>query len=101
MLEKLTAWLVSLVVAVFDALTGFVVDVVVLLLDAVGAVLGAALGALPVPAFMSSGLGSLFAQIDPSILYFVGFLRMPECLAIFGAAYGFRFARKALTLFQW
>jgi hypothetical protein len=101
MLKQLTDWLFSLIQSVFTAAWDFIVDIFVHLLDLVLGALVALLASVPVPAFMSGGLQSVFAQVDPGILFFVTSFGIPQVFAMYGAAYLFRFARKVVTLFQW
>lgn len=100
--KSVTDWLVELVKSFFNALFEFFQDVLIWCLDAVLSVVATLVEAIPVPDFMGSGgLGSLFGQLDGSVLYFVDRLNVAEGLAMIGAAVAFRLARKAATLFQW
>lgn len=101
MLEQFTQWLFDLVKKVFTALWDFVVDAVINLVDLVLTAIVALIGAIPVPAFMSNGLQSLFAALDPGILWVLGQCGIVTALGMVGAAYGFRLVRKVVTLFQW
>lgn len=101
MLGQFTEWLFNLVKAALGALWSFVVDAAINLVDLfVGALVGL-LSLIPVPAFMSAGLQSLFGQLDPGILYLVTAMGLPAALAIIGTGYLFRLGRKVATLFQW
>ena len=94
-------WLWDLVKDAFTALFDLLKDLAVWIFDGILTAVGAAIAAIPVPAFLSTGLQSLFAGLDGSVLYFLGPLRLTEGFAMIGAAVAFRLARKALTLFQW
>ena len=101
MLSEFTAWLLDLVKAAFTALWSFVVDAFIGLVELlVGAIVGL-ISLIPVPAFLSGGLQSLFGQLDPGIVYLLSASGLPAALAILGTGYAFRLVRKVVTLFQW
>lgn len=101
MLAEFTSWLVGLVKAAFTALWSFVVDAAIGLVDLfVSAVVGL-VSLIPVPAFLSGGLQSVYGSLDPGLLYLLSASGLPAGLAIIGTGYSFRLARKAATLFQW
>jgi len=101
MLKQFTDWLWSLVVAVFGALWGLIQDAFIacftLLVDGFASLVSA----IPVPAFVSGGLGSLWGQLDPGMVYLLSETGVPAAFAVIGTGYAFRLARKFLTLFQW
>ncbi|MBS1188801.1 MAG: hypothetical protein H6R10_593 [Rhodocyclaceae bacterium] len=101
-MDSFADWLLGLVKSAFSALWDFFTDLLIALLDlGLSAILGL-LQLLPVPSFMQAGsLQAIINQISPDIWYFASHFKLSECLAMFGAAVGFRLARKALTLFQW
>jgi hypothetical protein len=101
MLEQFTSWLLGLVGAVFSALWEFVRDAVIEVFDLLLQAIVGLLGAISTPSFLTAGLGSLFSGLDPATLYLVGMLRVPEALAMVGAAYAVRLVRIVATLFQW
>lgn len=101
MLQEFTDWFLSLVVELFSDAWEFVLDVLIEAFDLLISAIVGLLSLIPVPLFMSSGLQSIFVNIDPGILYFVVTFRIPEVLAMFGTAYLFRIGRKVVTLFQW
>lgn len=88
-------------VALFDAIISFLSDLPIYLLDGLLGAIASLIEAIPIPDLLSNGLSPLFAQLDPSIAYFLMRSGLPEMLAMIGAAYLFRLSRKALTLFQW
>lgn len=100
-LEDFVAWvwaaLIEVFVALWELLYEFAVEVFGDILDAISA----AVGAIPVPDFLSSGMGGLFAGLDSAVLWGVSSLGIPEGLAMLGVAVGVRLARKFVTLFQW
>ncbi len=63
--------------------------------------LAGVIGFIPVPSQLSSGLSSLTASIDPSIIYFLVNTGVPQALGILGAGALFRLSRKLFTLGQW
>lgn len=101
MLKQFTDWLFALVKGVFSAAWQFIQDVLIAFFGLVVDAFVAIVSAVPVPAFLSGGLGSVWGTLDPGILYVVSACGVPAALAIIGAGYGFRLTRKFLTLFQW
>jgi hypothetical protein len=101
MLAEFTSWLLSLVVRFFSALWDFVTDAFINLLDLLLSALVALFGLIPVPAFMSNGLQSMFSALDPGIIYFANATGVFVGLGMVGAAYVFKLGRKVVTLFQW
>ena len=101
MLDAITGWLLDLFKRVFVALWSFVQDAFILLLDLLLSAIVAVLGAIPVPAQLSAGLGSLWSALDPAIIHFLTLFGLPQALALVGAAFVFRLGRKIVTLFQW
>lgn len=101
MLADFTNWVLDLIDAVLVALWDFLADVFTELLDLLLTAILAVVAAIPVPAFLSSGLSSLFNALDPAVIYFLTMFGLPQALAMFGTAFVFRLARKVITLFQW
>jgi hypothetical protein len=101
MLDKLTAWLKEYLDKFLSALVDVLKDVFIWIIDTVGAAIVALVGAIPVPASISSGLQPLFDDLPQGAVYLIGNLGLPEGLAMIGAAFIFRFGRKLVTLFQW
>jgi len=93
----LVEWLEGLWKAFKDFLTDWPITV----LDAFLQAVAAAINAIPVPAFIQTGLAPLFSGIDPWVLWVVNGAGLFEALAIVGLGYGFRMVRKIFTLFQW
>lgn len=94
-------WLLGIIKELFGAVWDFVVDLCIALVDLVLVALLALINLLPIPAFITGGLQGLLNAIPSDVWYFAMHFRLGECLAMFGAAYAFRLARKAVTLFQW
>ena len=101
MLKQFSEWFLRGVKAFFTALWQFIVDAVAFILDAILSVLVALLNAIPVPSFMQGGLQGVYGMLDPGIAWVLSSVGIPQALSIIGAAYVFRLARKAATLFQW
>ena len=101
MLSQFTTWLLQLVQEVVGALFGLIKDVLIELLDLVLTAVASLLSLIPVPDFMSQGLGSLFSGLDGGIAWICAQAGLPQALAIIGGGFAFRFARKLVTLFQW
>lgn len=102
-LSAITDWLVKLVKSIFLAVVEFVGDMVVKVLDLVLGAISALIAAIPVPAFLSSGLnvGGLLSGLPPYALYVIGNLRIAEAFGILAAGVSFYLVRKLVTLGQW
>lgn len=100
-LDDITGWFRRQFEAIWDAILQLVGDAILLVVDTVLGLFAALVEAIPVPGFLQSGLGGMFAQIDPGVLYFVGVLKVPEGLALIAAGVTFRLLRKLFTLGQW
>lgn len=101
MLEQFTTWLLSLVAQFLQDLWQFVVDAFVNALEMVLNAVVALFALIPVPAFLSGGLQSVFSGLDPAIAFLVAQFGVLQGFAILGTAYLFRLGRKVVTLFQW
>ncbi|PLC06016.1 hypothetical protein CY658_02905 [Variovorax sp. RO1] len=101
MLKQFTDWLWSLIVAAFGAVWGLLQDAFIAFFTLVVNGFASLVAAIPVPAFISGGLGSLWAQMDPGMVYLLSEAGVPAAFAVLGGGYAFRLARKFLTLFQW
>lgn len=101
MLTEFTSWLFSLVVDAFNAAWTFISDVLINFLGLVANGFATLVSAIPVPSFISNGLGTSWAGMDSGVLYVVSQCGVPAALAVIGAGYAFRLTRKFLTLFQW
>lgn len=101
MLKDFTDWLVTLVTDVFTAVWQFVQDAFIQVFDLVVSGFANLIAAIPVPQFLSNGLGSVFGMLDPGVLYVVSQCGIVAALGVIGAGYGFRLVRKFVTLFQW
>lgn len=100
-LEKFVAWIWDVLVAAFGALWDLLYELAVSVVGGVLDAVVALVGAIPVPDFLSGGLGGIFAGLDGAVLWGVTALGIPEGLAMLGAAVGVRLVRKFATLFQW
>jgi len=101
MLEQFTQWLADLFRDTIEALEGLLEDIGVWFVDGVLGTIADIVSAIPMPSFMVAGLDSLFAGVDPGIIWGVSALGIPEMFTLIGAAYTFRIIRKFVTLFQW
>lgn len=101
MLRDITQWFADLFVKVFTALFDLLGDVAVSIASALFHAVGVVIAAIPVPDFMSGGLSAFWVALPSGVLYIVSACGAPQALAIIGAGYVFRLARKAATLFQW
>lgn len=101
MLKQFTDWLWSLVVAMFAAVWDFVQDAFVTVLDSVVGAFVYIVTLIPVPSWLSGGLGSAWGGMDGGVIWLATQCGVPAALAIVGAGYAFRMTRKFFTLFQW
>ena len=83
------------------ALWTFIKDVFIEVFDLLISAFVSLISAIPVPGFISGGLDNTFSALDSGVLYLVSQAGVPQALAIIGAGYAFRLARKFATLFQW
>lgn len=100
-LEDFVAWIWDVLVAAFGALWDLLYELAVSVVGDVLDAVVALVGAIPVPDFLTDGLGGIFAGLDGAVLWGVTALGIPEGLAMLGAAVGVRLVRKFVTLFQW
>lgn len=102
MIAKFTAWYLDLCIRILKAIGGVLYDFVITVLDAIVSVLGVAVSAIPVPAFLTQySIGALINQMPDSVLYFASHFRIGESMAIIAAGFAFRMGRKIITLGQW
>ena len=102
MIKAITQWFIDLVIRFFTALWDFVPDALINILDMVINGLGALIGAIPAPTFLTQySIGVLINQMPDYVLYFVGHFRIGEAMGILTAGFAFRMARKIFTLGQW
>ncbi len=101
MLEQFTSWLLGLLKQLFADLWEFISDALLGILDVIITAFVTLVSAIPVPDFLGTGLGSVFAQLDSGVLWLVTQAGVPQGLAVLGLGYAFRLLRKFLTLFQW
>lgn len=101
MLGEFTTWLLQVVGQFFTDLWSFFVDACINVFDLVTQAFIAVVAAIPSPAFLTAGFGGLYTQLDPGIVYLLTKSGLPAGLALIGAGFAFRMARKVATLFQW
>jgi len=102
-LAKITAWLLDLAKAAFEAVVTLLHDVIVWAFDGILQALAAVIAAIPVPSFMSGGvsIGSQLSGFPAATLYVLGQLGIAQCFAVLAAGIAFRLTRKLFTLGQW
>jgi hypothetical protein len=101
MLKDFTDWLLKLIAKLFVAVWDFTTDIFVSILGAVLDAFTALIAMIPMPAWLTGGLGQTFGSMDSGVVYVVTQCGIPAALAILGAGYAFRILRKIFTLFQW
>lgn len=94
-------WLLALVKDIFKAAWDFLSDIFISILELFLQGFLTLITAIPVPSFVTSGLGSALSGIPSDVWYFAGHFKFAQCFAILGAAFTFRLLRKVVTLFQW
>lgn len=100
-IDAALAWFAESYMAGFNAITGWLKDFVVWVLDALLSGVAVLLEAIPVPSFMAGGLGGLFSALPQSLVYLLVETGMVAGLAVIGAGVLFNLTRKLLTLGQW
>lgn len=94
-------WLFDLIKAIFKTAWDFIIDLLVEGVDLILQAVAGIIAAIPVPSFISSGLGPLLGSIPSDVWFFAGHFRLTECFAVLGLGATFRLTRKVATLFQW
>lgn len=100
-MSDFSKWLLGLVKALFEPVWDFLKDFLVEAVDLVLQAVAAIIAAIPVPGFVTSGLGPLLSAIPADVWFFAGHFRLGECFAVLGVGATFRLTRKVATLFQW
>lgn len=100
-IDAALAWIAQSIAAVFSAVTGWLKDFVIWVLDALLSGIVSLLEAIPVPSFLQSGLGGLFSALPPPLIYLLVESGMVAGLGIIGAGVMFNLTRKLFTLGQW
>ncbi|MBS1188812.1 MAG: hypothetical protein H6R10_604 [Rhodocyclaceae bacterium] len=102
-LGKITAWFAQLFHDAFTAAVDWLHDGALWVFDGLLSAVAAAVAAIPVPSFLSSGVvvANYFTGFPPFALYLLSQLNVSACFAVLGAGLAFRLGRKVLTLFQW
>lgn len=101
MLQQFTTWLAQLITAAFTALWDFVADAAISIVDLALTALATLVAGIPIPDFLSGGMQALFGGIGSDISYILNACGFQPAVALYGAGWAFRLARKFLTLFQW
>lgn len=100
-IDNALAWIAQSIATVFAAVTGWLKDFVVWILDTLLSGVASLLEAIPVPTFLQSGLGGLFSALPQPLIYLMVETGMVAGLAVIGAGVLFNLTRKLLTLGQW
>jgi hypothetical protein len=101
-LKSISDWFIQLIKSIFEFLFDLVYDLFAYILKTFLEGVVFIVSSIPVPDFLSGhALSGMFSAIDPSIIYFLTALGIPEGLMILSGGYGFRLLRKFVTLFQW
>lgn len=100
-IDAALAWIAQSIAAVFAAVTGWIKDFVIWVLDALLSGIVSLLEAIPVPSFLQSGLGGLFSALPQPLIYLLVESGMVAGLGIIGAGVMFNLTRKLFTLGQW
>lgn len=100
-IDNVLTWIGQAFITLFTAITDWIKDLFVWLLDGVLSAIAALFEAIPVPSFMQGGLGALFSALPQPLIYLLVETGMVAGLGIIGAGVVFNLTRKALTLGQW
>lgn len=101
-LSQLSWGIAGFITSFFDAIVGFLHDLVTYVLSVVLGVVSAAISAIGTPQWLSNySMGSILGQTGPIVGFFLSELNVGTALTLIGAGYVFRLTRKFLTLFQW
>ncbi|BEP55222.1 hypothetical protein GmRootV118_24660 [Variovorax sp. V118] len=101
MLKEFTDWLLKLIEKLFLAVWNFLTDIFVSLLGEVLDAFVSLIASIPMPGWLTGGLGGVFGSMDGGVIWVVTQCGIPGALAIIGGGYAFRMLRKIFTLFQW
>lgn len=85
----------------WDDLTGFLLDLPLVILDSILGAIATLIEALPVPSFLNHSIGDVLAPTMPYIGYFMVESGIAQALSILAAGLAFRLTRKLITLGQW
>jgi hypothetical protein len=100
-LNDFTNWLLLLITKLFTSIWDFLSDLFVSILGSVLDAFTTLIASIPMPGWLTGGLGGVFGQLDPGVMWIVTQCGIPAALGIIGGGYAFRMARKIFTLFQW
>ena len=81
MLTEFTTWLLEVIGQFFADLWSFVLDAAINLFDLVTEAFIGIVAAIPAPSFLTPGLGGLYSQLDPGIVYLLTHTGLPAGLA--------------------
>lgn len=96
--DGLNGWFVAL----WAAVVAFFTDLPLKILDGFLSAVASLVETIPAPSFLpAGGLQTWLNALDPAVLFFLDRSGFDVALAILGAAFVFRMARKIVTLGQW
>lgn len=101
-LTGFTDWILSLVRQLWTDVIAFLTDLWIGIVQTILVSVADLIAGIPVPGFMETySLGGILSALPSDVLYFVGFLNLPEAFGLIGMGLAFRMVRKVITLFQW
>ncbi len=101
-LKGLTEWLLTLITNLWNSFIDFLKDFWIDIAEMVLSAIAGTVETIPKPGFLEGiSLGSFLSHLPNEVLYFVGFLQLPEAFSLIASGVAFRLARKVITLFQW
>jgi hypothetical protein len=100
-IDNLLSWFSDAFTAVFSAITTWLKDFFVWVLDSLLSGIAFLLESIPVPSFMQQGLAPLFTSLPQPLVYLLNETGVIQAFAIIGGGVLFNLTRKLLTLGQW
>jgi hypothetical protein len=95
-------WLLELVKEAFESVLQLLKDVAVWIFDGILSAFAVVIETIPAPDFLHQvSISSLLSGLPPYAAFVISQTQLGTALAVIGAAFGFRLARKIATLFQW
>lgn len=100
-IDNALKWFGDAIKAVFDAITTWLKDFFIWILDALLSGIASVFELIAVPDFLAQGLAPLFSSLPAPLVYLMAQTGFFEALAIVGGGVAFNLIRKAVTLGQW
>lgn len=82
----------------FKNLVGVIQDAILFVVDQILIAISGGINSIQVPAFMKSGLGGLWSQLDPTIIYILSECGVPMALSIIGSAFVAKLIKRIVTM---